>query len=165
MIGLLGLVIASLVACSSPTITQVIVVRHAEKADASKDPELSELGQARARALAQVVGKAKLGAVYATQFKRTQATVTPAATAQGVPVTPLDAGDAAGLAARITKDHAGQVVLVAAHSNTVPKVIASLGGPTIPDLADDAFGDLFIVTLIAGEPARLLHLQYAAPAP
>ena len=154
-------------ACASESlITQVIVVRHAEKAaDGTRDPELSDVGRARADALAKVLRDAHVRAVFATQFKRTQATVDPAARETGVPVVVVDAGDTAGLAERIRKEHAGEVVLVAAHSNTVPEIIKRLGGPVVPELAEDAFDDLFVVTLRASGAAQVLHLSYIGGAP
>ena len=42
-----------------------IVVRHAEKVDASHDPDLSAAGHARARALAERLGELPLAAAYA----------------------------------------------------------------------------------------------------
>jgi len=158
--------LASLAACASaPVVTQVVIVRHAEKADdGTRDPALSDRGQARAGALAAVLRDAGVGAVYATQFQRTQATVAPLAAQAGVRVEVVDAGQSEALAATIRARHLGQVVLVAAHSNTVPRLIAALGGPTLADLAEGAFDDLFVVTLAGDGPARVLHLKYAAPA-
>ena len=58
----------------------VILVRHAEKADAtSQDPELSDAGKQRAERLIKVGGKYKPGAFYSTNFKRTRETLAPLA--------------------------------------------------------------------------------------
>ena len=159
---------ACCVACSTTQVTRVILVRHAEKATGGgKDPDLSEAGRARAERLARMAHEADVAAVFATQFKRTQQTVAPVAEARGLSVVPVDAGDAAGLVRRILADHAGKVVLVAAHSNSVPAIIAALGGPTMAELADDAFDDLFVITTdghargpdSAGHTA-VVHLRY-----
>ena len=58
----------------------IILVRHAEKADAtSQDPELSAEGKLRADRLVKVGGKYKPGAFYSTNFKRTRDTLAPLA--------------------------------------------------------------------------------------
>jgi len=163
MARLLILVTFVLTACGTAPLTQVILVRHAEKADASRDTDLSEAGQQRAARLAQVVSEVPLRAVYATQFRRTQATVTPAAAAQHQAIEVMDAGDIAGLVRSIQDHHQGETVLVAAHSNTIPKIVAALGGPAIADLAEDAFDDLFILSWVGSGKARLLRLHLDRP--
>src|SRR5687768_16335466 len=58
----------------------IILVRHAEKADAtSQDPELSAEGKQRADRLIKTIGKYKPGAFYSTNFKRTRGTLAPLA--------------------------------------------------------------------------------------
>ncbi len=56
--------------------------------------------------------------------------------------------------------HAGSVVLVVGHSNTVPSIIAALGGPKLADLCDSAYSNLFV--LVLGEPggARLIRSRF-----
>jgi 2,3-bisphosphoglycerate-dependent phosphoglycerate mutase len=161
-----------LVACASappgaeragPPATQVVIVRHAEKgADDANDPDLSEAGHRRAHALLAAIRAAgvtsPVAALYATPYRRTRQTLTPAASELTLPVTVVDA-DAAALAHAIRTQHAGEVVVVVGHSNTVPKLIAALGGPPLPDLAVDAFGDLFVLTL-HGPRAELTHRRF-----
>ncbi|MFO0751496.1 MAG: histidine phosphatase family protein [Myxococcota bacterium] len=161
----LPLVMAAGAACASEAAwTQVILVRHAEKVDASKDPDLSPAGERRARALAAAVRAAGVRTVYATQWKRTQETVAPLVAETGVPLVVVDAHDVAGLCQRIRTQHAGQVVLVAAHSNTLPEIVAGLGAPPIEPLGDDAYDNLYVVTLGAGGRASVLRLKYVVPA-
>ena len=64
----------------------VIVVRHAEKIDDSRDPALSEAGVERAEALAEALAHAGLDAAYASQYQRTRLTAMPAAQAAGLSV-------------------------------------------------------------------------------
>ncbi len=163
LIGIAGLAgLASFVlACAEPAAIRVILVRHGEKATDkanARDPDLSAAGHARAQALAKVVAHAQLAAIFATQFKRTQATVAPSAAATKLPVTRIDASDPGALA-RAIRAHAGKTVLVAAHSNTVPEIIAALGGPTIAEIDEDDFDNLFVVT-VRGGTAELVHLTY-----
>jgi hypothetical protein len=52
-------------------------------------------------------------------------------------------------------------VLVVGHSNTVPQIIRAAGGLDLPDLAEDAFEDLFVLTAFGrGRRATLVHLTY-----
>lgn len=133
-------------------------MRHAEKADGGRNPDLSSSGHDRATALANVVRDARVEAVYATQFKRTQLTVNPLAKQTNLVPIVVDADDTNGLAALIRRDHFGKVVLVAAHSNTVPRIIAALGGPPLPEIDEDTFDDLYVVTVAA--TTSVVHLKY-----
>src|SRR5207302_7571372 len=69
---------------SSFSQSTVFIVRHAEKADDSKDAELSEAGRARAEALANMLRDSKIGVICTTEFKRTQQTAAPLAKALGL---------------------------------------------------------------------------------
>ena len=142
----------------------VILVRHAERADAGMaaaklpgaDPELSDAGKARAAALAALLKDAKLTAIFTTEYKRTRDTAQPLATATGIAAAVVDSKDAAGLIGKV-KASAGNV-LVVGHSNTVPDVIKALGVSEPVAIADDQFDNLFVV--IRGARPTLLRLHY-----
>jgi broad specificity phosphatase PhoE len=144
--------------------TIVIVVRHAEKAaNSSDDAPLSDTGRARAQALAHAVDKAGVTAIFATQFQRTQQTVEPVAQALKIAVTKIDAARTDMLAGQVLDKHRGGVVLVAGHSNTIPDIIAALGGGKISPVGETQFDNLFVVSVPANGPARVLHLRYGTP--
>lgn len=148
---------------SPPADTIVIVVRHAEKSAApSDDPPLSDAGLRRAEALSHALSKTGVKAIFATQYARTQETVEPTAKALQVRVTKVDAAKTQMLVDQVREEHRGQVVLIAGHSNTVPEVIDGLGGGQIPAIPETEFDNLFVVSLPATGPARLLHLKYGA---
>lgn len=140
-----------------------IVVRHAEKVDASHDPDVSPAGKARAQALAERLHGRDLVAIYATEFKRTGQTVAPTATAHGLPVTVYPAAQpAAELAAALKAAHPRGVVLIAGHSNTVPGIVAALCGcETIP-MPDHEYDRLSAVHVDAKGRARLDSGRYGA---
>src|SRR5690348_2764504 len=74
------------------SLATVILVRHGEKAtDDPRDPSLSPAGEARARALAAMLAKAGVTHLFATQYRRTQATISPLASATGLTPTLLPA--------------------------------------------------------------------------
>ena len=82
----------------------IIVVRHAEKVDDSRDPALSEAGAKRAEALAEMLEHAGLDAVYASQYQRTRLTAMPAAEAAGYSGDRADRRRCRGLGAGLCRD-------------------------------------------------------------
>lgn len=128
--------------------TIIFVIRHGEKSPApSKDPPLAPAGEARAQELVHVLRSANIQKIYASEFQRTQQTVRPLAAALSLTVdTSFIGKDLTALAGDILQNHPGQTVLVAHHSNTVPQLIALLGGGVIPPI-DEAteFDRLYIV--------------------
>lgn len=147
--------------------TLIVLVRHAEKAtDDPTDPSLSSAGRARAQALAQVLAGSKVDAIYATQFRRTRDTAAPLAQSLNleVQVRPIDVATAAGyskeLAEHIRRTHAGQVVLVVGHSNTVPDLVAELSGVTVPPIAESEYTRLYAIGLDGKSAARVIAANY-----
>lgn len=148
-------------AAQAPTI--VILVRHAEKAlvpPENKDPDLSAAGQSRAELIKKMFGEAGVTAIYATQFKRTQQTVKPLADKLGVTVTQVEAKKTSDLIKQIRAQNAGQVIFIAGHNNTVPEIIAALGGPKLPIIPETEYDNLFIMTVMSDGSAKLLKLKY-----
>lgn len=142
-----------------------IVVRHAEKAtNDPQDPDLSAAGRARADALAERLRDVPLVAAYATEFRRTQQTVQPAATAHGRSVDAYYArGPVDEVAAQWKQAHHGGTVLVAGHSNTVPDLVAALCGCAAAPMDDSEYDRLSIVRIGAGGAATLDVQRYGAP--
>jgi broad specificity phosphatase PhoE len=184
--------------------TVVLLVRHAERAsaaansDLAADPGGAGIGVGRADTLGVLARDARVQAVYTTDFCRTAQTGQPAAVTLGltmqimasgsasaglgacnpaitVATAPAAAGTSAGIAAHIAAHHAGQVVLVVGHSNTVPEIAAALGAALCPAvlpaaadgscvIPDDEFNHLFVVRLPAGAgAASVTHERYGAP--
>lgn len=146
----LGLGVVTLIVGVSGCSSEVVVhlVRHAEKASGEgvdkKDPPLSERGRARAEAFARALTGASISAVFATEYRRTRETVEVIATSRALEVTVVGAGDTPELVRQI-RARGGEQVVVAGHSNTVPEIARELGCPEAFELADDAFGDWFVV--------------------
>ena len=148
-------------------LTTVILIRHAEKVidPNNADPDLSPAGQARAQELVRMFGDSGINAIYATQYKRTQQTVKPLADKLGLPVDQVNSKNTADLVARIRSQNSGQVVFIAGHNNSVPEIIAALGGPTFPIIPDTEYDNLFIVTVYRTGKARVVKLKYGSPGP
>ena len=81
----------------------VFIVRHAEKASTGgKDPNLSVEGQKRADALAHILKDSQITSVFVTEFKRTQETAAPTASAAHVSPIVIPANDIGAVVAEIT---------------------------------------------------------------
>lgn len=146
----------------------VILIRHAEKAivpPENKDPDLSTAGLARAQELVKMFGDSGIKAIYATQFKRTQQTVKPLADKLRLPVTQVEAKKTTELVKQIRAQNAGQVIFIAGHNNTVPEIIASLGGPQLPIIPETEYDNLYILTVQSDGSAKLLKMKYGSPLP
>jgi broad specificity phosphatase PhoE len=143
-------------------VTTVILVRHAEKIidPNNNDVDLSDAGQQRAQEIARMFGDAGINAIYATQYKRTQETVKPLSDKIGVPVTVMNSKGTADLLAQIRAQHSGQTIFIAGHNNTVPEIIAALGGPQYPIIPESEYDNLFIVTVYRTGKAKVVKLKY-----
>jgi broad specificity phosphatase PhoE len=146
---------------ANSTTKTLYIVRHAEKQiiEGESDPELTDAGHARAAALTQALEGISIDAVYSSNYRRTQQTVAPYAELQGIPVIPYEPGDASGFAATLRSARARQV-LIAGHSNTIPALIAELGGEA-PIIEDGQYGDLFVLTL--GDEGTRLETRHFGP--
>jgi broad specificity phosphatase PhoE len=149
----------------------VIVVRHAEKASASEDPALSAAGEARAAALADLLGGARVTAIVVTQYQRSRQTAAPLAARRGltpivVPAAnPLSAHEAAVAAAARGAGGPGDTVVVIAHSNTVAGIVHALGGARLPDLCDRQYASVFTVSPRSDGGVRVAQSTYGAADP
>ena len=148
-------------------VTTVILIRHAEKniEPNNPDPDLSPAGQARAQELVRIFGDTGINAIYATQYKRTQQTVKPLADRLGLPVNQVNSKNTADLLAQIRAQHSGQIILLAGHNNTVPEIVAALGGPTYPIIPETEFDNLYIVTVYRTGKAKVVRLKYGTASP
>ncbi|WP_158703048.1 SixA phosphatase family protein [Allosphingosinicella vermicomposti] len=119
------------------------VVRHLHTPEGSTDPDLTEEGQRHARLLADRFDKGGIAVIYVNSTKRTQQTAAPLAAKLGLTPKMYDPKDTAGLVAMM-KAEAGPV-LVVGHSNTVPDIVAGLGGERPAPLSHPDFGDIWKV--------------------
>jgi broad specificity phosphatase PhoE len=169
---LLPLVVALTAAApssSSAPATVVILVRHAERAPGSGDPPISETGQARARALADVGKVAGVQVIITTQFQRTKQTAAPLAESLGLTMntvgTQSDIAKHIAEVAAAVRQHAGKTVLVVGHSNTIPAIVGALGGPKLADLCETEYDNLFTIVLDAEGGVRTVRSKFGAATP
>jgi len=148
-----------------PPITTIYLVRHGEKdlTPSLADPALTPAGEARARALRDVLAGKKLAALFTTDTRRTRATLAPLAAATQLPPQVYDAKAPAALAALIRRDYAGKTVVIVSHSNRLPGLIEALGTkPPMAEISETEFSYLFEMQLPASGRVRLNVRHYGA---
>jgi broad specificity phosphatase PhoE len=126
--------------------TTYYFIRHAEKVDNSKNPDLSEIGLERAKLWNEIFSEINLDAIYSTDFKRTLQTITPIANSKKVTIINYDPKTID--IESFKKNTLGKKVLVVGHSNTIPNFVNQIIDKNIyNDIDDVIFGNLYIVTI------------------
>src|SRR5437588_7817415 len=146
-------------------IPTLILVRHADTAP-QPDRPLSEAGLKRAQDLTAALGNAGVTAIITTQLRRTRETAQPLAAALGLVPEIIQVGEKALVAnpapgakfppevvqaraeyvkvlERAIRGQSG-IVLVVGHDWSGPGLIASLGGPELPNICTSVFDRLFV---------------------
>ncbi len=146
--------------------TTVVVIRHAEKeAGGAVDPALSAAGEARAALLARMFGDTKapgrIDAIYISAALRNRLTAAPLSQRLGIAPIVAPTDDPKGLARRALRENSGGRVLIIGHINTVPQIVAALAQRSdVPDIDEQDFGVMYIVTVPRIGHANLLRLNY-----
>ena len=99
-----------------------------------------------------------------SQYRRTVDTARPAARAAGLDPRPFDVSNVEQAVVDIVERHKGKIVLIVGHSNTIAPMIAELGGSKkVPEIAEDEYDNLYIVTIPWFGKVKTLRLKYGAP--
>jgi len=160
---------------ADPSVT-VILVRHAETTGSTRgggDPPLSEAGQARAAVLAETLAESKVTHLFESQALRCHQTLEPLAAARGLETKTIPAGENERQVAALRELPPGSVAVVAGHSNTVPQLVAALGGEMSGLVEDPKYGKLIphedygrmVVVVLGADGKRVttIELRYGAP--
>jgi broad specificity phosphatase PhoE len=146
--------------------TTVLLVRHAEQLrDGSRDPALDSTGIARATRLRDALEHAGVTTIITTHLQRSTLTAGPLARHLSITPVVMRVGGpipdhVRAVAAEIREKHAGEVVLVVGHSNTVPLIVRELGGTAPDQLGEGEFDNLFIVTVPGGGKVTTIRARY-----
>lgn len=120
------------------------VMRHLNTPEGERDPDLTAEGQRNAALLVDWFDTERPAAIYVSDFRRTRQTAAPLAARLGLTPIVYDPADTPGLIARV---RAGPLpALIVGHSNTVPDIIAQLGGERPAPLVHADFGDVWRVS-------------------
>ena len=140
--GLLALTSACATTPAEPADQPVFyVMRHLHTPAGERDPDLTAEGQRQAALLAGRFAGEAPATIYVSDFRRTRQTAAPLAARLGLTPIVYDPADTPGLIARV---RAGPTpALIIGHSNTVPEIIAQLGGVRPAPLVHEDFGDLW----------------------
>ena len=78
----------------------------------------------------------------------------------GLDVTVEKADDVKALINLLKGKHASDVVVVAAHSDAIPELLAAYGYTAVPPIAQDEYDNLFVVVPKGNGPATVLRFRY-----
>jgi phosphohistidine phosphatase SixA len=144
--------------------TVVVVVRHAE-AEVSSDPDpgLGVDGRERAARLAKMLSQARpvrgIDAIFTSELRRTQQTVTPLSETLALPLSVVATAAWKDLPNRILRSHRGEYVLVAGNSTTVPALVQGLSGESV-SVREDEYDAMFIVFVPQISKAKVVRVRY-----
>lgn len=143
------------------SITNFILVRHAETTGGGSDPVLSAEGMERAEKLAGILSELDIDRVYSTNYNRTMDTAQPTADNQGLEITNYGGFDQQAVTNDILENVNGGKVLIVGHSNTTPNFLNVLTGTSdYPNLPENAYDNLFIVNVKSKGDSEVITLKY-----
>jgi broad specificity phosphatase PhoE len=157
----------SITSFSQSSTMTFIVLRHAEKADNSKDTNLSTDGLSRAEELSKTLRPVDVNAIYSTPYNRTKQTVKPLATEKGITITEYPANKPyEELVNELIAAYHGRTVVIVGHSNTVPEILKVLSQNTFNvSIGENQFDNLFVVTLADGQKPQVVTMKYGRSTP
>jgi len=139
--------------------TTIIIIRHAEKeiitgdAQMKADPPLSAEGKTRAENLVTALKEFSPSGVFSTNYERTRATLAPLSKKLGLEIQLYDARNQQPFSEKL-KAMEGSTIVIAGHSNTVPRLVNLLIGDSskYADLDDSVYNKIYIVRITEGIP-------------
>jgi len=138
----------------------LFLVRHAEKVDQSQESALTELGERRARAIAEILEAEPVNYIYSTPFNRTMLTAKPTADFHQLTVAEYDGNMLQEFAEQLRQLEG--VALVVGHSNTTPILVNHLVGADFLSLDERIYDRVYVVTIDSEGIARL-EMRFTDP--
>jgi 2,3-bisphosphoglycerate-dependent phosphoglycerate mutase len=131
--------------------TIIVLVRHAEKDTVGGDPALTQNGKIRAERFKELFEPMKPDLFYSSPTQRTVNTILPLAKAVGLKIEDYDPMHQDAFAKKL-KNTEGKTIIVAGHSNTIPKLANLIVGADVYcDIPDSEFGRIWVITIKNGE--------------
>jgi phosphohistidine phosphatase SixA len=145
--ALLALLLLALTGCATLTdraVPNVYVVRHLHTPAGVPNAQLTAQGRAAAERLAEWLKRDPPQTILVSDTDRARDTAAPTAQRYGTAVLTYDAKDTPALVAQALASPG--TVLVVGHSNTVPDIVAGLGGGRPAPLVHEDFGDIWHIS-------------------
>lgn len=173
--GARGAVLVALVLLCPPVAAaqqSIIIVRHAERQTGEGDDGLSDGGRQRAERLAAILRDAGVTHIFVSDRRRTLETAQPLARVRNlspsriaIPARGRGTIDPSELQVRatllaISRLPRTAVVLVVAHSNTLPLFLTRLGHGVRLTIPDEEFDNLFVLTPRATRAPSVVRLRF-----
>lgn len=153
-------VILFLASCTSQNSPKTIyIVRHAEKQLVDNpDPDLAQVGQVRAKKLAQILQNQEIKHIFSSDYKRTRQTAQPTAEQFGIIIQTYDPRNQDALVDQLRSLEGN--ILVVGHSNTVSQLANYfvVDGEKFEDLEDVEYDFIYEVTLDKNESSVVRKL-------
>lgn len=138
----------------------IFLVRHAEQSAETDDPELTEAGRKRAKALASVLKDVGITVIYTTERKRAIQTAEPTEELLNIASKRLVLRDLDGLVERLRNQHTQDRILVVSHHLALPRLLKALGHPAEIAIALHEYDNLFVLVPKTEGGPMLLRLRY-----
>ena len=136
----------------------IYLVRHAEKQSATDDPSLTACGNRRAESISSLLDAVPIEAIFSTEYKRTQATALPTATAHELDVQSYSPQDLKTFADQLLQNK--QNALVVGHSNTTGVLAGLLVGEERGAFDESIYNRVYQVVI--SKENRQLHVLHTA---
>lgn len=140
------------------------LVRHAEKDTLPKDnPRLTEKGEQRAAALADIFRKTRIDEVYSTMYTRTLWTAEGVTQAKGINVKPYDPSELKAFAEQLKQNTEIKTALIVGHSNTTTQLttfLADAGADELNKIDESEYDGLYIVVIHEDGTAMIKQQRY-----
>jgi len=139
--------------------TTLYLVRHAEKvtSSATKDPELTAIGQFRAQNIAKMLSNAGISRIFSSDYQRTMQTAQPLADYLNLEIEIYRPEKLAQFAGELKNSK--ENILIVGHSNTTPKLAEYLSGQHINSMTEEQYDTLYQVILIPKQKAIVNHFK------
>jgi 2,3-bisphosphoglycerate-dependent phosphoglycerate mutase len=143
---LIGLLIFTQLLMAQNKTTTYYFIRHAEKVDDSKNPDLSPIGNERALLWSSIFSDINFDTIYSTNFNRTMQTAMPVSSIKNITIIKYDPKT---IDIQKFKDqNLGKNVLIVGHSNSTPDFVNKIINQKKYTAIDEkTFGNLYIVTI------------------
>ncbi len=161
LIGIILVILCSFAALPAALAQEAVyLIRHAEQVLDVEDPPLTDAGQQRAKAWADIIRDAGIKVVYTSKKRRAKQTAEPIIQALNIPLEIMPRRDVAGLVDRLRTRHPADAVLIVSHTFIIPKLVKELGHSEDVTIERDDYGNLFIIVPQSESDPLVLRLRY-----